>query len=85
MLDIELAWKEFLQNEQPKIVPIKNKLNVGLQFSDLFISTKTIIAYLNNSIDLEPLFWKIPIMNYYKRREGILKKYWFVCISMNSI
>ena len=42
--------------------------------SDIYISTKTKIAYLNQPIDLYNLFWKIPILNYYNQDEGIIKK-----------
>jgi TATA-box binding protein (TBP) (component of TFIID and TFIIIB) len=42
--------------------------------SSLFISTKTKILYLNVSIDLNELFWKLPMINYDSLEEGIIKK-----------
>jgi len=42
--------------------------------SDIYISTKTKIAYLNNPIDLKMMFWKIPIIPYSKPEPGIIKK-----------
>jgi hypothetical protein len=42
--------------------------------SDIYISTKTKIAYLNTPIDLKDLFWKIPIIPYAKPCDGIIKK-----------
>lgn len=49
--------------------------------SNIYISTKTKIAYLNTDIDLFDLFWKIPITKYENPEEGVLKKQ----IKINSI
>lgn len=42
--------------------------------SDIYISTQTKIAYLNQSIDLEPVFWNLPLIPYCSQSEGIIKK-----------
>ena len=42
--------------------------------SDIYISTKTKIAYLNQEINLHDTFWKLPIINYYEPTNGIVKK-----------
>ena len=42
--------------------------------SKLYISTTTIISYLNTSIDISSLFWKIPIIGYSTPTEGVIKK-----------
>ena len=43
--------------------------------SELYISTKTIISYLNtNNIDIKSIFWKIPVLKYYSPKNGIIKK-----------
>jgi len=42
--------------------------------TDIYISTKTKIAYLNTPIDLKDLFWKVPIIPYAKPCDGIIKK-----------
>jgi hypothetical protein len=42
--------------------------------SKLYISTTTIISYLNTSIDISSLFWKIPIIGYSSPTEGVIKK-----------
>jgi TATA-box binding protein (TBP) (component of TFIID and TFIIIB) len=42
--------------------------------SDIYISTKTKIAYLNKSIDLQCIFWKVPVMLYGTPSEGVIKK-----------
>ena len=42
--------------------------------SDIHISTKTKICYLNIPIDLYDIFWKLEINNYHLPIEGIIKK-----------
>ena len=42
--------------------------------SDLYISTTTIISYLNIPIDIYDVFWKIPIIPYGTPRAGVIKK-----------
>lgn len=42
--------------------------------TEIYISTKTKIAYLNTPIDLKVVFWKIPIIPYAKPSIGIIKK-----------
>ena len=42
--------------------------------SDIYISTKTKIAYLNVPIELKDVFWNIPIIPYAKPCDGVIKK-----------
>ena len=42
--------------------------------SDLYISTTTIISYLNIPIDIYDVFWKIPIIPYGTPCAGVIKK-----------
>ena len=49
-------------------------LDIIPKCSDLYISTQTKIAYLNTPVDLNDVFWKIPIINYQDESEGIIKK-----------
>ena len=41
---------------------------------DLYISTKTKVLYLNQEIDIQRIFWDIPILEYWKQQEGVIKK-----------
>jgi len=41
---------------------------------DIYISTKTKILYLNREVNLSDVFWKIPILEYSERKEGVVKK-----------
>lgn len=77
-LDLDTAWSDFQQNNYTETngvhEPQKNNLKKNIECSDLYISTKTKISYLNNAIDLYNVFWKIPILNYYSECEGVVKK-----------
>lgn len=42
--------------------------------TEIYISTKTKIAYLNTDFDLMDIFWKMPVIDYYRPLEGIIKK-----------
>tara|TARA_B100001093_G_scaffold520498_1_gene616846 strand:+ start:1478 stop:2518 length:1041 start_codon:yes stop_codon:yes gene_type:complete len=79
-IDIDSAWDNFLEDGC-----IYNTDNVSLNYnnindenipkgSDIYISTKTKIAYLSHEIDLHSVFWKINILEYHKPEEGVIKK-----------
>ena len=42
--------------------------------SNIYISTKTKIAYLNTPIELKDVFWNIPVIPYAKPCDGVIKK-----------
>jgi hypothetical protein len=52
---------ELVTNETPKA-------------TNIYISTKTKIAYLNNHINLKEVFWKIPVIPYANPSNGVIKK-----------
>ena len=66
--DIPDTYGDKIMEEQPDNTSIVNKV------SDIYISTKTIIAYLNVEIDLYSIFWKIPIIPYSQPSDGVIKK-----------
>jgi len=41
---------------------------------DLYISTKTKVLFFNRPIDIHSIFWKIPIVEYWKPVSGVTKK-----------
>jgi hypothetical protein len=51
-----------------------NILSDAPKSSDIYISTKTKIAYLNRPIDLNSLFWHIPVAEYAKPGDYVIKK-----------
>ena len=42
--------------------------------SDIYISTKTKIAYLNMPINLNKVFWEINVLKYMEPKNGVIKK-----------
>jgi TATA-box binding protein (TBP) (component of TFIID and TFIIIB) len=63
-------------NTTPSLVnSINTKTDINnTKCTDLYISTTTKMIYLNTIIDLNKIFWKIDIIQYYKKQEGIIKK-----------
>jgi hypothetical protein len=41
---------------------------------DLYISTKTKVLFLNQEIDTKHLFWSIPVIDYWRPVDGVIKK-----------
>lgn len=42
--------------------------------SDIYVSTKSKIAYLNKAIDYVNVFWNIPVIPYSMPKDGVIKK-----------
>ena len=62
-----------------KQTPINNDIesscNENIPICDeLYISTKTKVLFLNQEIDIHPIFWNIPIIEYWQACEGVVKK-----------
>ena len=83
MNDLDTLWKQFndggeMENintsKYNEIIDINPTSNIIPKCSDIYISTKTKIAYLNQPIDLYNIYWNIPINNYYENKEGFIKK-----------
>jgi len=75
MLNVDDAWENFNKNGYTNIQRIENKKNTfSPKCSDIYISTKTKITYLNTPINLMDIFWNIPVILYQNRQEGIIKK-----------
>ncbi len=72
------AWELFKQNKSdtiittklniPKLIDIKNNC------TELYISTTTVILYLNTVIDLLSIFPNIPTLYFHQQQEGVIKK-----------
>uniref|UniRef100_A0A6C0DBU1 Uncharacterized protein n=1 Tax=viral metagenome TaxID=1070528 RepID=A0A6C0DBU1_9ZZZZ len=41
---------------------------------DLYISTKTKVLFLNQPVDINNIFWKIPVIEYWNATDGVVKK-----------
>ena len=77
MNSVDEAWDKFLSGGEDNILsdqPVLNLVEDVPTSSDIYISTKTVIAYLNQPIDLKNVFWKMGIIPYTDPRVGIVKK-----------
>jgi len=77
-ISTDIAWENFISNNYQNIdidgECIKEKNLVIPKPSKIYISTQTKIAYFNQHISLYELFWKVPIIPYQTRENGIIKK-----------
>ena len=75
--ELDEEWMNFNENGnfESNKKSNTNELINDIKCSDIYISTKTKIGYLNlTNIDLNDLFWKLPILEYHIPKNGILKK-----------
>lgn len=78
--NIDDEWDKFMLDSNS--LSLEDNTTVGLISStediptpsDIYISTKTKISYLDKTVDIDKLFWDLPIINYYSQQEGIIKK-----------
>lgn len=84
MSELDEAWENFLEyNEIEDLKSLKltnNSLSIP-KASNIYISTKTKISYLNCPINLYEIFWKLKVIDYHIPEEGIIKKQ----IKINSL
>jgi TATA-box binding protein (TBP) (component of TFIID and TFIIIB) len=76
MMDINAAWSDFCDGTYDvtqKDMDTTTPQNAP-KCSDLYISTKTKISYLSQCIDINNVFWEIPVNDYHVPVEGIIKK-----------
>ena len=89
MAGLDNEWAKFLatmnnantvsNDVKPDIAEVKAPATMSQadapECKDLYISTQTKQVRLNQSnIDVSRIFWEIPIVNYWKPEEGIIKK-----------
>ena len=81
--DIDADWEKFLNNDLDSqtndgenITTLKERTEENIpKCSDIYISTKTKISYLNkDKIDIKNIFWEIPIISYAAAESGAIKK-----------
>ena len=74
MEDIDEEWEKFCDGGMDIQYVSKIVTKQIVNISDLYISTRTIICHLNRPIDLNTIFWLVPIIEYSEYKEGIIKK-----------
>jgi len=73
-------------NQCETVIDDNDETDIFPKCSDIYISTKTKISYLDRAIDLDYLFWQIPIIEYHEQTEGIIKKQMkFQCFNRDSL
>ena len=86
-MDVDQEWKMFLENEDISFAedipsnetseqetPNLEQFQEVPYCQELSISTKTKVLYLNTPIEIEDIFWNIPIVPYWQPKDGVLKK-----------
>ena len=54
--------------------------------AELTISTKTKVLFLNRPVDIESVFWQLPVVDYWKPQTGVLKKTMkLVCMTKDNV
>ena len=88
MISVDDEWMYFLKNQNNSSSSEKsndaefcletaNGINQDCDIpkcQDLYISTKTKVLFLNTPIDIQTIFWKLPVIEYWRPEEGIIKK-----------
>lgn len=77
-LSLDEEWMNFQNNGLKDDITVAINKNIQKKeipkCSDIYISTQTKIAYLNQTIPLYDIFWRLPVLDYFKPEEGIIKK-----------
>ena len=86
-MNVDQEWQMFLEDENISFVEqtnnktekeddtmSKEEPNEAPLCQELSISTKTKVLYLNTPIEIEDIFWNIPIVPYWQPKDGVLKK-----------
>ena len=77
LTELDKEWLNFTTNKTIHKKDERKKISrneIEENISDIYISTKTKIAYLNVTIPLHDIFWKLPVLDYSIPKNGILKK-----------
>ena len=86
-MNLDDEWSRYLINQLAPKVEYNNPKEVAVvpaviednepppdDFSELIISTKTKVLFLNQPVDINGIFWKIPMLHYWEPKEGVVKK-----------
>lgn len=80
--NVDEEWEQFMlcsneesvSGEEPEIVASSILNQECPKAGNIYISTKTNISFLNQNINLNDIFWKIPIIKYTSPQTGVVKK-----------
>jgi hypothetical protein len=70
-----IHYPEQIETDAPKKIDdeIVDNRKISHDY-ELSISTKTKVLFMNNDIDINKMFWDIPILDYHIAEEGVIKK-----------
>jgi hypothetical protein len=74
---LDSEWENFICNGDDTSAPNKSAARMNgpaPECDDLYISTKTKVLFLNQKVEINEVFWKIPIIQYWEAKPGIIKK-----------
>lgn len=87
LLDLDSEWNNFCEDDldidlddiddDTIVTDTTSSISITSEkpkCTNLYISTKTKICYLNKPIDLKNVFWQIPIVPYHVPQVGVVKK-----------
>ena len=74
MNSVDEEWASFLKTSNVDVIDAVETSSNAPTPTELYISTKTKIVYLDRPIDIHALFWSIPISPYGTRATCIIKK-----------
>ena len=76
MGDIDDEWDSYLNGSELHFdkEDVAETDSVIPECQELYISTTTKVLYLNSMIDIYNIFWELPIIDYFKPEDGIVKK-----------
>jgi hypothetical protein len=81
-MNIDIEEEKFISANLYKDLNLQSSfVNDIPKSSNIYISTKTKIAFLNQTINLKEMFWIIPVLEYMEPKNGVVKKQ----IKFNSI
>ena len=88
LTELDKEWLNFTKNKSIKKKSTRKSLSeddIKKNMTDIYISTKTKIAYLNTCVPLHEIFWDLPVLDYSIPSNGILKKSIKInCINKNE-
>tara|TARA_B110000285_G_scaffold232549_1_gene303864 strand:+ start:4996 stop:6126 length:1131 start_codon:yes stop_codon:yes gene_type:complete len=82
-MNVDDEWEMFLENpnafvdDKQEDMSKEEDINKSVDRAicdDLNISTNTKVVYINNEVDIYNVFWKLPVIPYHSKQNGIVKK-----------
>ena len=72
-MSLSADWESFLSNQPIRSIVASNVPEMP-EPSSIYISTKTVIAYLDRPVDLVNVFWSLAVLPYHSPSAGLVKK-----------